>query len=195
MKTRTLGVLTGTIIAGALSAAALAIAPAQAANAAPPAAPDTPLQALPYSPGLDASAMDTSVNACSDLYHFACGGWQKRNPIPADQSSWDVYGKLYVDNQRYLWGILEDAAKPFGTRTPVQTKIGDYFAACMNVDAIERAGAQPIRPDLDAIDALADKHLIAALVGRLHVHMQTGASCSAQESSRTRKMQARSSQT
>src|SRR5450755_2020560 len=94
---------------------------------------DRPYQSLPYTPSLDVASMDRSVDACDDLYTYACGGWQKNNPIPADQSSWSVYGKLHADNQHYLWGILEDAAKPSAERTPAAQKIGDYFAACMNV--------------------------------------------------------------
>src|SRR3546814_6940972 len=75
--------------------------------------------------------MDTTADACEDFYQYACGGWQKNNPIPDDQASWSVYGKLYDDNQRYLWGILSDlAASKNGT--PDQRKLGDYFAACMD---------------------------------------------------------------
>src|SRR5262249_19220683 len=62
----------------------------------PPAAaePEAPLASLPYSPGLDESAMDRSVDPCVDLYEFTCGGWKKNNPIPPDQATWDVYDKL-----------------------------------------------------------------------------------------------------
>src|SRR3984885_6154385 len=126
--------------------------------------PETPLQSLPYSPSLDLTDMDRTANPCVDFYRYSCGGWLKKNPIPQDQASWSVYGKLYEDNQRFLWGILQDAAKPSPSRTPTQAKIGDFFAACMNVEAIDRAGLAPIRAELDAIHALKDKRSIAALV-------------------------------
>jgi putative endopeptidase len=64
--------------------------------------PDTPLQSLPYSPSLDLTDMDRTANPCVDFYRYSCGGWLKKNPIPADQASWSVYGKLYEDNQRFL---------------------------------------------------------------------------------------------
>ena len=148
----------------AVGAAAESIAPPQRLQVAP----DKPNDELPYTPSLDVTSMDKSVDPCEDLYTYACGGWQKNNPIPADQTSWSVYGKLTVDNQRYLWGILEDAAKLTANRTPTQQKIGDYFAACMNTEAIEKAGLAPLKEDLDRINALRDRKALPALLGDLH---------------------------
>jgi putative endopeptidase len=130
-------------------------------------AADIPYHALPYTPSLDVASMDRSVDACEDLYTYSCGGWQKNNPIPPDESSWSVYGKLHADSQHYLWGILEDAAKMGAERTPTQQKIGDYFAACMDLEAVEKVGSAPLAADLARIDALEDKRALGAWVGEL----------------------------
>src|SRR5215467_5194991 len=90
-----------------------------------PADKDKPITALPYTPSLDLSAMDKSADPCVDFYQYTCGGWQKKNPIPNDQVSWSVYGKLYQDNLIFLRGILEQAAAEKGQRDPVTQKIGD----------------------------------------------------------------------
>src|SRR5262245_49434468 len=146
---------------------------AAAASATPaPAGDETPYTTLPYTPSLDVTAMDRSIDPCEDLYQYSCGGWQKSNPIPADQASWGVYGKLYVDNQRYLWGILEDAAKRTTDRTPAEQKIGDYFAACMDLDAVEKAGADPLRTDLDRIAAVRSVKDLGGVVGALHARIE-----------------------
>jgi len=103
--------------------------------------------------------MDTSVQPCEDFYRYSCGNWSKKNPIPADQASWDVYGKLAYDNERLLWGILDQAAKGGVGRGDSERKIGDYFQACMDEPAVERAGLQPIASALKriaAIQSLAD---------------------------------------
>jgi putative endopeptidase len=96
------------------------------------AIPDTPLTSLPYSPSLDVSSMDRGVDPCTNFYQYSCGSWIKNNPIPPDQARWNVYSKLANDNQRFLWGILEQAAKPAPGHSAVETQIGDYFAACID---------------------------------------------------------------
>ena len=47
-----------------------------------------------HTPVLDITAIDRSIDPCVDFFAYACGGWIKNNPIPADQSSWDLYSKL-----------------------------------------------------------------------------------------------------
>ena len=112
--------------------------------------------------------MDKAADPCVDFYKYSCGNWNKLNPIPPDQSRWDVYSKLTDDNFRFLWGILEAAAA--GTpRTANEQKIGDFFHACMDEKAIESAGADPIRPALNRIAALESKHEIAGFVAEEHL--------------------------
>ena len=133
-----------------------------------------PLTALPYTPSLDVSAMDRSVDPCVDLYAYSCGGWMKANPIPPDQPRWDVYDKLHDANQQFLWGILKEASAPDPSRSANRQKIGDYFGACMDEPSIEQAGAAPLKTDLDAIASLGSIAEIPRFLGK--VHPKTGGS-------------------
>jgi len=128
--------------------------------------PETPLFTLPYSPSLDISSMDRSVDPCADFYRYSCGGWIKKNPIPPDQARWNVYAKLAEENRRFLWGILADASKPAASRSRVETEIGDYFYACMDETSVEAAGAAPLRPWLDQIAALKSIQELPVFVAR-----------------------------
>ena len=123
---------------------------------------------LPYTPSLDVTAMDRSADPCVDFYTYSCGGWQKKNPIPPDQVSWSVYGKLYEDNLVYLRGILEQASVA-KDRDAVTQKIGDFYAACMDEPAVEKLGAKPLQPELEQILALKSYREIAPLVAGMHL--------------------------
>src|SRR5271166_2421976 len=120
--------------------AAFPLVNAQTSSTSPSSEPT-----LPYSPSLDVSSMDRSIDPCADLYHYSCGGWQKKNPIPPDQTSWGVYSKLHQDNLEFLRGMLEQAAKPGAQRTAVEQKTGDFYGACMNESAVEKQGMSPIQ--------------------------------------------------
>ena len=130
--------------------------------------------ALPYSPSLDVTSMDRSLDPCENFYEYSCGGWQKKNPIPPDQTSWSVYGKLYQDNLKFLRGILEDASRA-KQRDAATQKIGDYYAACMDEGAVNRRGIQAIKPELDAIARLKSVHDLAPLVARLQLEASPAA--------------------
>jgi putative endopeptidase len=130
---------------------------------------ERPITTFPYTPSLDIPSMDRAVDPCVNFYMYSCGGWIRRNPIPADQARWNVYSKLHQDNQMYLWGILEEAAKPRPDRSPAERKIGDYFAACMDEAAVEKAGAAPLRPVLDRIAALQTVSDLAEFIAGQHL--------------------------
>ena len=135
----------------------IAASPAQSQNA----------PALPYSPSLDVTSMDKSIDPCVDFYQYSCGGWQKRNPIPADQTSWSVYSKLYQDNLTFLRGILEEAAAAKGKRNQVTQEIGDFYGSCMNEAVVNQRGVKAIQGQLDAIAALQAVRGIAPLVAKV----------------------------
>ncbi len=140
----------------------LAVSLASAQNSSGVSSKEEP--ALPYIPSLDVSAMDKSIDPCVDLYHYSCGGWQKKNPIPPDQTSWSVYGKLYQDNLIFLRGILEQSGPSTPQRDAVTQKIGDFYASCMDESAADKRGVAAIQPQLDAIAGLKSVKDMASLI-------------------------------
>src|SRR5579871_1688655 len=118
-------------------------------------------------PGFDKTSIDSTVDPCNDFYKFACGKFAGNHPIPSDQSGVDQFYALYNVNTQSLNGILDKAAAGGAGRSADEQKIGDYYKACMDVDAIEAKGLAPVQPLLDEINAVTNKKELPALIGKL----------------------------
>jgi putative endopeptidase len=129
--------------------------------------PGTPAEVYVPIPGFDKTSMDMAIDPCNDFYKFACGKFVANHPIPADQPDVDEFYALYNVNTQSLNGILKKASAGGADRSPDEQKIGDYYKACMNTDAIEAKGLAPLQPLLDSIDGITSKDQMPPLVGEL----------------------------
>jgi predicted metalloendopeptidase len=75
---------------------------------------------------------------------------------------------LIERNRRILRGILEKASVDDPKRDAVEQKIGDYYASCMDQDAINAAGVKSLQPELEKIAKLSSKQAITAEIVLLH---------------------------
>ena len=114
----------------------------------------------------DIHAVDMSADACADFYQYACGGWLKRNPIPADRPYSAVFQQMREINQTRVGEILERAATEPATTD--ERKIGDYYASCMDEKTIEAKGLEPLQAELARISAINNPSELANEVARLH---------------------------
>jgi len=121
-------------------------------------------KSVPLPPGLDKRFMDTTADPCVDFAQYACGNFAKLNPIPADKSSFGNFHIVYDHTQAVLHALLEKTEADNPGRTPNEQKIGDYYATCMNKDAIQAKGLKPLQPELDRIAALKSKTELTALL-------------------------------
>ncbi|MFA6584495.1 MAG: M13 family metallopeptidase, partial [Elusimicrobiaceae bacterium] len=113
--------------------------------------------------GFDPSAIDRSANPCTDFYQFACGGWLARTEIPSDQSAWGRFNELAERNRMTLRDILQTAGA-----AKKRTKIGDFYAACMDEEKIESLGTAPLKPELKIIDSIKTNADVGPAVTKLY---------------------------
>jgi len=123
----------------------------------------------PETHGIVIANMDRSVKPGDDFYHYANGGWLKRTEIPPDRryitpNGLDFDGSNDLIRER-IAGLIEAAAKTNAAVGSNTRKIVDLYHSYMDGVAIETKGLAPLRPHLDAIAVIRDKHDLARVLG------------------------------
>ena len=134
-----------------------------------PAARNDSARAADASPArhsLDLAGMDKTVNPGDDFYGYANGHWMKTTSIPADRSSYGSFAILDEMANKRTADLVRDAEASSAARGTEVRKVGDFYAAYMDVKTIERDGLRPLAPELDEIRAVTDKAALARLLGR-----------------------------
>ncbi|MCP9750692.1 M13 family metallopeptidase [Ferruginibacter sp. HRS2-29] len=121
----------------------------------------------------DRSGMDSTVKPGDNFFMYANGAWMKTSVIPDDQTGLGSFYTLYEDNLKKLRGILEDAEKAKAAKGSTEQKLGDYYASGMDTVAIDKLGAEPLKPMLAKIDAIKDYKELMNLVAESNAAGET----------------------
>ncbi|MBM3763631.1 MAG: M13 family metallopeptidase [Acidobacteria bacterium] len=97
--------------------------------------------------GIDLTAIDKNCKPCDDFWRYASGTWLDQNPIPATQSGWGTMSVISDQNRERLKVILDAEVG--------KSKIGNFYAACMDTERTNKLGWQPIAADLEKIAKIA----------------------------------------
>lgn len=120
----------------------------------------------------DLNLIDKTLDPCQDFYQYTCSKWTAANPIPADQMAWGTGSGLEYWNESTLREVLQKAAGQTGTRADYEQKIGDYWAACMDVETVEAIPAtRSLAAGLQYIDLMKSKSDLARQVAYLHLEL------------------------
>ena len=113
---------------------------------------------------LHGSDVDTSVNPCADFNSFVNAKWVAANPIPADRTRWGAFDQLAEKSLEAQHQIVETAAKNADAAKAgsLEQKVGWLYRSGMDEAAVDKAGFDPLKPDLAKIAALKTSSDVAA---------------------------------
>ncbi len=115
--------------------------------------------------GIDMAAMKTSVKPGDNFFEYVNGTWLDNTEIPADKSNYGSFTMLRDLSTERVRGIIEAAAAKDAAQGTEEQKIGDFYAAFMDTDAIEAAGLVPVQADLARIRSVETHTDVANLMG------------------------------
>jgi putative endopeptidase len=115
--------------------------------------------------GLEREAGDPTVRPGDDFFEHVNGAWLKSTEIPTDRVRWGTFDQLRDRADADVRALVEElAARTDAPAGSPEQKIGDFYRAYLDTDAIERAGLAPLQAELAQIAALRDHVEVACLV-------------------------------
>jgi putative endopeptidase len=93
--------------------------------------------------GVDLTNLNTEVRPGDDFYEYACGGWMKKNPLPAAYSRYGSFDMLAEDNNKRINGILDELLKNDYEKGTTEQKLSDLYKLAMDSARREKDGVEP----------------------------------------------------
>lgn len=116
--------------------------------------------------GIPLSNLDTTAVAQNDFYQFACGGWMKENPLPAEYSRFGSFDKLALNNLEQVNGLITGIAGQKHPQGSIAQKIGDMYNLAMDTARRNTEGTAAIQTTLDEIAAVTSPEQWSEVLGK-----------------------------
>lgn len=116
--------------------------------------------------GIDRDHLDESVRPQDDLFRHVNGQWLDTAEIPDDRASDGAFHRLRDEAEQHLRDLLDSLAGTTHEHGSEAQQVGDLYASFCDEARIEALDLDPVRDDLAAVDALADRKDLARLLGR-----------------------------
>ncbi len=110
--------------------------------------------------GIDPASFSAVTGPQDDLFRYVNGPWIDTYRLPDDRSSYGSFNRLAENAEEQIRDILE-------TDSDEAAKSKALYHSFLDTDAIEKAGIEPIRADLTAIDNAQSKDELIDALGRL----------------------------
>ena len=114
-------------------------------------------------PGIDATSLSKQTRAQDDLFRHVNGSWLDKTEIPEDKAIYGSFHMLADASEEAVKLILEEAAA--NPKPGVSQQIGDLYACFLDEAKANELGAEPIKADLDRVQAISSLGDATKLLG------------------------------
>ncbi len=118
--------------------------------------------------GIDLHLMNTEIAPGDNFAGYVNGHWLDTFEIPADLPSYSVFLALRERSTEQVNQIINNLSVNEAAASSLEQKVGDYYSAWMNKDALNEKGAGPLSNHLNTIDNIENHQEL--VLGLADVH-------------------------
>jgi len=124
--------------------------------------------------GIDLAQMNASVAAGDDFAEYVNGNWYEQFEIPADRASYGIFTSLRERSTEQVRDIIDDLSSSAPAAGSIEQKVADYYRTWMDVEKLNRQGAQPLQDTLQSIAAIDSMQALMQAFSSLHLSAPFG---------------------
>ena len=117
----------------------------------------------PLGSGLDVTNFNQNVRPGDDFFEYACGGWMKKNPLPAAYSRYGSFDQLQESNDKRINGILSELLNNSYEEGTIEQKLSDLYKLAMDSVRRNQEGVAPVMPLIKRLEAAKTKQQLLAI--------------------------------
>ena len=121
----------------------------------------------PVHSGFQTAEFDQAVRPADDLYAYVNNAWIAATDLAPDRSKEDATTAIFDRVEQDVRALIDRLAKSQPRRGSPAQQVADLYASVVNEAAIEARGITPMRPQLDAIEAVNSPAALAERAGVL----------------------------